>query len=390
MKITGVKDLHCNFGWRNLSFLKIETDEGLTGWTEYYEGAGNAGVTAVIRALSAGLTGRDPRQVDRIITELSARTIQAVGGINQHAIGAIGNALLDVKAKALGVPVHALFGGAIRDRLPLYWSHCVSYRARYPKDLGVEPPKSYDDIAAIGAEARRKGFRSLKTNTVLMVDGKFVGYRPTAGESHGYPELNLSREFLNATVRQLDALREGSGPEMEISLDVNFYFKPEGFLVLARALERFGLQWLEIDNFDPRALAQVRAGSRVPIASLEHSYGRRGYKPFLDQNAVDVAIVDPIWNGYREAIRIADLADAYEVNVAPHNYYGYLSDFITANLAAVIPNLRIMETDIDSVRWRPELYTHAPEILAGDMIVPQRPGWGTEPIESVIAKFLPK
>ncbi len=389
MKITRIRDFHCSFGWRNLSFLKIETDQGIAGWTEYYEGAGNAGVTAVIRALAEPLVGRDPQTVDRILTELSARTIQATGGINQHAVAAIGNALLDVKAKSLDIPVHGLFGGAVRDRLPLYWSHCASYRARYPKHIGVNPPKSYDDIARIGAEAKERGFRSLKTNTVLMVDGSFVGYRPTAGESSGYPELNLSREFLTGTIRQIEALRQGAGPDMAISLDVNFYFKPEGFLTLARALEPYGLQWLEIDNFDPVALASVRAGCRIPIGSLEHCYGRRGYKPFLDARSVDVAIVDPIWNGYREALRIADLADVYEVNVAPHNYYGYLSDFITANFAAVIPNLRIMETDIDSVSWRYELYSHAPEIVDGHMLTPTRPGWGTEPLELAIFKHPP-
>lgn len=136
-------------------------------------------------------------------------------------------------------------------------------------------------------------------------------------------------------------------------------------------------------------MQDVRQQCRVPIGSLEHLYGRRGYKPFLDRRAVDVAIIDPIWNGYVEALKIAQLCDAYEMNAAPHNYYGYLSDFISLNLAAVMPNLRVMEHDPDAVPWRHEFYTHAPEIDSGTMAVPDRPGWGTDIDEAGVARHPP-
>ncbi|HTN61678.1 MAG TPA: mandelate racemase/muconate lactonizing enzyme family protein, partial [Devosia sp.] len=362
MKITRIVQLHADFGWRTISFLKIETDEGLVGWSEYYEGAGNTGLTAVLASMAETLIGRDPCRIDRILTDMHARTIQAVGGINQQAIAALGNGLLDIKAKALNVPVHALLGGAIRDRVPVYWSHCASYRGRYAKHLGIEKPRSYDDIARIGEEAGQRGFKMLKTNTLMVEQGEFRGHRPTAGEGAGYPELNLSPDFIAATIAQLTALREGAGPGVGICLDVNFYFKPAAILQLARLLEPFELDWLEVDNFDAGNLAAVRAATRTPIASCEHQYERRGYRPFLEARALDVAIVDPIWNGYLEAMKIAQLCEAYELNIAPHNYYGYLSDFISANLAAVVPNLRVMEIDVDGVPWRPEFYSHAPEI----------------------------
>jgi galactonate dehydratase len=390
VKITRIDDLHADFGWRTISFLRVETADGILGWSEYYEGAGNRGLTAVLRELAEEVVGRDARQLNAVVQFLTARTIQAGGGINHQAIAAIGNALLDVQAKALGVPVHALFGGAIRSRLPLYWSHCASYRARYSGQLGVRAPASYDDIAAIGSEVRERGFRALKTNTLLLEEGRFVGYRPTAGESAGFPELNLAPAFTRATRRQLEALREGAGPDVAISLDVNYYFKPEGFLQLARGLEDLELSWLEMDNFDPQALARIRMGSRIPVASCEHEYGARGYKSFLDAGALDVAIVDPIWNGFLDALKIAQLADMHEVNVAPHNYYGYLSDFISAQFAAPIPNFRIMEHDIDGVPWRAEFYTHAPEISDGQMNLPTRPGWGTDIDEAAVRARPPK
>src|SRR5262245_43400945 len=110
------------------------------------------------------LIGQDPRPIERLMTTQYAITRQAPGGMNQQAMAAIENALLDVKAKALGVPVHALFGGPVRDRLPLYWSHCGSYRFRNAEMMGVEPVRSLKDLVKLGKHVRERGFRALKTN----------------------------------------------------------------------------------------------------------------------------------------------------------------------------------------------------------------------------------
>ena len=164
MKIAKIEDLHCNAGWRDFSFLKITTDDGLVGWSEYNEGYGSAGLTAVIRRMAETLIGQDPRPIERLMTTQYAITRQAPGGMNQQAMAAIENALLDVKAKALGVPVHALFGGPVRDRLPLYWSHCGSYRFRNAEVMGVEPVRSLKDLVTLGKHVRERDFRALKTN----------------------------------------------------------------------------------------------------------------------------------------------------------------------------------------------------------------------------------
>ena len=126
MKITKIEDLHCNAGWRNLSFLKIETDAGITGWSEFNESYGSVGLSAVIAGLSKLLIGADPRPVERLTAQLYAKTRQAPGGLIQQAIAAIENALVDIKARALGIPVYELLGGPVRDRRRLYWSHCGS------------------------------------------------------------------------------------------------------------------------------------------------------------------------------------------------------------------------------------------------------------------------
>jgi len=390
MKITGIKTLHADFGWRVLSFLKIETDSGIVGWSEYYEGAGNAGLAAVIGALGERLIGADPRQFEAISTRLTAATIQAIGGLNQQALAALVNACLDVAAKAADLPVHGLFGGTIREHVPVYWSHFASYRVRYPEPLGIMSPRTYDDLSRMAEEVHARGFSAFKTNIVLPKDGEgFTGFQPTRAQGAGYPDLNLSPAILEAAVRQMQALKDGAGPGIGMMLDINFFFRPEGMLRLARALEPFDLEWLEVDSYDPGALRCVREQCRVPIGSLEHLYGRRGYKPFLDARSVDVAIIDPIWNGFLEALKIAQFCDTYELNAAPHNYYGYLSDFISLNFAAVMPNLRIMEHDPDAVPWRHEFYTHPFEISDGVVAIPDRPGWGTDIDEAGVARHPP-
>src|SRR5579864_5315746 len=101
MKIAKIEDMHCDAGWRDFSFLKITTDDGIVGWSEYNEGYGSAGLTAVIHRMAAGLIGENPRAVERIMSMQYAITRQAPGGINQQAMAAIENALLDVKAKSL-------------------------------------------------------------------------------------------------------------------------------------------------------------------------------------------------------------------------------------------------------------------------------------------------
>ncbi len=240
MKIVKVEDLHCDAGWRVNSFLKVTTDEGLVGWSEYMEGYGAQGLSAVIHKLAErALIGQDPRPVERITAWLYAATRQAPGGINQMAIAAIENALVDIKAKALGVPVYEMLGGPVRDRLRLYWSHCGTYRARHGERIrelaGVDPVRSLDDIVRLGEEVARKGFKGLKTNIIRFDAATPYIHGPGTNAAPGYPELNIDSHIVEAAVKQMEAFRRGGGPHMGLHLDTNFNYKTEGYIRLARA-----------------------------------------------------------------------------------------------------------------------------------------------------------
>src|SRR6516165_9726143 len=364
MKIVKVEDLHCDAGWRVNSFLKITTDEGIVGWSEYMEGYGAQGLTGVILKLAERfLIGQDPRPVERHSAHLYAATRQAAGGVNQMAIAAIENALVDIKAKALGVPVYEMLGGPVR---------------------------ALDDIVALGEEVRRKGFKGLKTNLIRFDRDTPYMYGPGTGNPPGFPELNVDHRIVDAAVAQLEAFRRGAGRDVGLHLDTNFNYKIDGYIKLARALEPLDLVWLEIDLYDPAGLALIRRSARTPISSCESLYGRRQFRPYFEQQSVDFAIIDVAWNGILESIKIAAMADAYEVNVAPHNFNGHLGSLISAHMCAVAPNFKVMEIDIDDVKWKDDIVTDPPVIENGDLVLPKGPGWGADVNEEFVRAHPPR
>jgi L-alanine-DL-glutamate epimerase-like enolase superfamily enzyme len=390
MKITTVESLHADAGQRNFDFLKIGTDDGIVGWSEYNESFGGAGVSAVIDGLAPVIRGKDPRAWESLVALMYAVRRQAAGGVVQQAIGAIENALLDIKAKALGIPVYELFGGPVRDRIRLYWSHCGTYRLAWADEMGLPPLRTLDDVVAAGREVVAKGYTALKTNVFVLGKEPHLHSPGFARKGPGFPELNAERDVLGAMRDELAAFREGAGPDMDILVDLNFNFKTEGFLKVARAMEPFDIFWVEMDTRDPKALAYIRRGTRIPVASCECLFGRRDFRPYFEQGAVDVAIIDTPWNGVAESLKIAAMADAYEINVAPHNFYGHLATMMNAHFCAVAPNLRIMEIDPDRVPWYDELVTQSPEIKDGHLLLPTRPGWGADVDEAAVRAHPPR
>ena len=392
MRITAIEDLHCDAGWRDFSFLKITTDTGLVGWSEYMESYGSEGLSAVIRRIGARLIGADPRPVERHTAFLHGLTRAAPGGINQQAIAAIENALVDLKAKALGVPVYELLGGPVRDRLRLYWSHCGTWRVRFLEQIeawtGAAPIRSLEDVTAQGAEVAARGFKGLKTN-IMRFDGPEPALHMPGFNAPFAPDLPVDRALIDGLCAQMDAFRQGAGPGVGLHLDLNFNFRTEGYIRIAQAMEAFDLAWLEIDTPDPAALAEIRRCSRTRIASCESLFGRRQYRPFFEQQAVDVAIIDVPWNGILEAVKIAAMAEAYEINVAPHNFNGHLGTLMSAHFSAAVANFRVMEIDIDDVPWKDAVVSTVPVVEAGELLLPTGAGWGAEVNEDVLRAHPP-
>ena len=299
-KVTNVELLACDAGWRNYHFVKLTTEDGVIGWSEYDEGFGSPGVSAAIQRLSTRVVGQNVFQHERIHAELFAATRPAAGGVVAQALGAIENALLDAKAKLLGVPCYELLGGKIRDRVRVYWSHCATWRINHPG--WYRPPiESLDGVKAIGREVREKKFTALKTNIFTYDGGRPTGWRPGFG-SPFLPEINVDRKVLRDLRTHLEAIRDGAGADVDILLDLNFNAKTEGYLKILRAIADLDMFWIEIDSFNPEALGYIRRQSPHPVSSCETLLGLREFLPYFREQAMDVAIIDTPWNGVWQSI----------------------------------------------------------------------------------------
>ncbi len=384
MKITGIETRVVKTGLAQpWMFGIVRTDAGITGYSQFGSGSFARGLPALVEDIGAALIGQDPDPVERHFLEMTRRTSQAAGGAVAMAIAGIELALWDIKGKAAGVPVYRLLGGPFRERQKVYWSHLASYRAQAAEALGKAPLRTWDDVAACVREAIDAGFDAFKTNIIFPGDPS----RRMNDVFRGVYDQNAEPWLIEHAAKQMSVMREAAGPTVDIALDIHYEFKTEAAIRLAQALEPYGLMWMEFDRFEPEPLAQVKASTRTPICTGEQLLGVREYKRFFDLRALDTAKVDVPWQGFTQSRRVADLAEIYELNIAPHNYTSHLATFQSLHLTAVVPNVRIMETDVDSSPWRDELTTAAPELSGGYMTIPDGPGWGCDLDEAAAEKY---
>lgn len=387
MKVINIETFQVDAGWRPWTFIKVSTDSGLIGWSECTDSHGSPrGIEGVVIDLSQLIIGKDPRNIGKILSQLHSRTRQSPGSIIQKAISGIENALWDIKAKDLGVPVYQLFGGAVRELVPLYWSHCGTSRIRAWDIVNKSKIATYNDLDKFGKEIQMSGFKTIKTNIGVLADTPYV-YMPGFFKSDGGPQLNADKLILRDIENWISGLRSAVGSEIDIALDLNFNFKTDGYIKIGQILEKYDLSWLEIDTYNPQALKSIRDKINIPITSGENLYRVGQYYPFFSIHSMDTVSIDVIWNGFSESKRIAELAELHEINICPHNYNGHLSSFISLQLCAVLPNLRIAEFDVDDVPWRDELFTSSPKIENGNFVLSEAPGWGCDLNELIAKKY---
>ena len=383
MKITNIETFIVDAGWRPWIFVRVDTDEGISGWGECSDGRSPYGVTGTVRDLTPLLIGKDPRAYEMRFWDMLRGTRQSPGGIAAKAIAGVELALIDIKARALGISVVELFGGPTREQVRVYWSHCGTSRARHYDLLNTPPLRTMDDIAALGREVVARGYTALKTNIVIPGDPAGVYFGGFGGEP-GTTDGVVSRQMLRHIETLIGTFRDAVGPDVDINLDLNFNFKPESCMRIAQVLEQFDLLWLEIDMYEPDAIRQIKDATSTKICTGENLFYMREFIPYFQARSADVFMIDVPWNGFAQSKKVGDLAEAYQLNVAPHNYYSHLSTCISASLCAILPNVRIMEIDVDDVPWREEMVTHVPHIENGYLTIPSGPGWGIEMVEEVL------
>lgn len=384
MKITAITPYIVDGGFRPWTFVKIETSEpGLVGWGDCTDWGSPGPVAATVERYAEWVVGRDPMQVEAIWWDLAAASVRHTGGIAWKAMSGIDSALWDIRGKELGAPVWQLLGGKMRDELRLYWSHCGSVRARHAELLGLPKVETTDDLRRLAEEVMERGYTAIKTNLFPLTD------RPDAS-----PRLDRFTNSVGdappAVIRNAETIvgtfREAFGPDIGIALDVAFTFKLGGAIKLARALEPYDLMWLETETLDPEALRLIRESTSTTICTGESLFGTHGYKPYLERHAQDIIMPDLAWNGLTMGKKIADMAHAYDILVAPHNCHSPINTLVSAALCATIPNFYIQELDVDDAPWRDDIMTHPLEIENGFLKISQRPGLGSDLIEEELLK----
>lgn len=387
MKIIAIETFIVDAGWRPWIFVKIETDKGITGYGECSDGRSPYGVTGTIEDFKPLLIGKDPRAYEMRFWDMVRGSRQSPSGIAAKAIAGLELAMVDIKAKDLGISVTELFGGPTRDNVRLYWSHCGTSRARYFNLIGTPPIHTLDDIANLGREVVSRGFTALKTNIVIPSQDATVHFGGFGGPT-GTTDGIVTKELLGHIEALIGTFRDAVGPNIDINLDLNFNFKPESCMRIAKLLEQFDLLWLEIDMYNPEAIRQIKDSTSTKICTGENLFYLREFIPYFECRAADIFMIDVPWNGFSQSKKVGDLAEVYQLNVAPHNYYSHLASFIGASLCAVLPNVRILEIDIDDIPWKNDLVTVSPKIKEGWMTIPTGPGWGTDLNEEVAKNHL--
>ena len=377
MKITGVKPILCDGGFRPWTFVKVTTDEGIVGYGDSSDWASAGATAATLQELEPMLIGLDPANIEQIWWMLFSKTVRSLGGIAHKAMSGINSALWDIKGKKLGVPVYELLGGRMRDSIKLYWTQCASSRALHHDVIGCAPVNSLEDVGAVAEEAVAKGFSAVKT---------YIFYPGLSRRSIFMTGRTITPEEIHQAEALVAAFRKHGGDDLGVALDIGWNFDMPSSIKLARVLEPYNMMFLETETLNAAALRTVRESSRTPICTGESIYMSHGFRPFLEEHAVDIIMPDIAWNGISMGKKIADFAEVYEVPLAPHNCHSPMTTMITAHLCMAIKNFAVMEFEQDDVPWRDDVLTHPLDIRQGHLYLSDRPGFGVDLNEAEIAK----
>ncbi len=360
MLISGVATRVVDAGDRDWVFVRIETDEpGLIGWGESSLGWHTRAVCGAVADLEALVIGQDPRHVERLFQAMTRVPYFKGGIVTISAIAGIEQALWDIKAKALGVPLFELLGGPVRNRVRTY--------VNLGSELGgdARDPSAWSDAARACREA---GFDAMKVYPVASA-------RPLEGTA-----------FVRETEKLVAAVREAAGDEADIMVDLHGRTTPAMAIQVGRALEPYRPMFLEepCQPGNAHAVAEVARALPIPIATGERLVARHEFRELLDERAC--AVIQPnvcYCGGVSELRRIASLAEESLVSVAPHNPNGPIGTIVSIHLALVLPNFLILEHIRDDVPWRKEIVDGALETQDGYAAPPSRPGIGLELVEEV-------
>lgn len=365
MKIAAVKAYAVHPGWRkNLIFVKVETDAGIDGWGEAYSQYDrDAAVMAQLNALGRYAVGRDPFSIKHF-TQIAFDDYAARRGSLELfcAISGIEQALWDIVGKACGQPVYNLLGGRCRDRIRVYangWSYQLTEPAEY---------------ARAAERVVKQGFSALKLDPL---PSPWRSWIPKEHEAHA--------------VAVVKAVRDAVGSQVDILIDQHRRLAPMHAIRLDKKLAELDIYWMEepCSGESPRALAEIRRATGLPIVIGEATYLKQGFRPLLEERAADILNPDvACCGGILELKEIGSMAEAFLVAMSPHNYNSTAVALAsTVHASAVMPNFIITEYFLPFVEFCDQISPNQLKPKNGYIDLPSGPGLGIDIDEERLRAF---
>ena len=351
--------------------VRLGTDAGLTGLGEASDAFGFANTTAEnaaamrsqLQALFELIEGRSPFEVERF--RQRAASIAGGGLVPATAVSAIEQAMWDLAGQALEVPTYVLFGGQVRDSLPVYANINRATSPRTPAGFGAAAARAVGD-----------GFRALKA-------APFDGF-PAPGSPAAAVEAAVETGIASVV-----AMRNAVGPDVDIMVDCHSFFDVELAVRVANRLEPQRLAWYE-EPVAPESLDDtlaIKGRIRQPMAGGELLFGLGGFTPLIRRRAFDVIMPDvKHCGGLLELTRIAAAAADERILVAPHHPSGPISTAASVHAGAGAANVNFLELQYGEVSWRSDVLVPVERFVDGSIAVPDRPGLGIELNDDVIRR----
>ena len=374
LKITEIK---CGYirGGHSL-FVKIYTNQDVVGHGEGVDAT--PGTYHLVKMFGKRLQGKSPLNVHRLFEDIrrSGFFEGAQSGMFVSVLTAVETALWDLAGKALGLPVYQLLGGKFRDKIRVYMDTAL-YQSRLPAP---------EDFALAAKEAVDMGFTAVKFDLDQGNDpNKYDHYNWTASPAE------IQRMY-----DQMAAAREAVGPNIDICADMHGRYDAITGERVAKVLEPLHMMWLEepipAENSD--AYKKITESTSTPICAGENHYLAHGFRPLLENGAVDIIMPDlQKAGGLGEGQRIANLANLYYVPFAPHMVASFLGAMASCHVCASVPNFMILEWQIYFHKdpMFKEIVTYDGEMTKNGFItLSEKPGIGVEINEEAMRKYAVK
>ncbi|MFN3326269.1 MAG: galactonate dehydratase [Bryobacteraceae bacterium] len=351
MKITDIKSFLVGVGNRNLVFVKVETDQGIHGIGEAYSCGPDEATVKVIEDYKTWLVGQDPRNIEHLWALMYNFTRFPGGLVVNAAMSGIEHALWDIAGKAAGLPVYMLIGGKCREKIRVYQS------------IGGRSPQEAAENAKRLIE--KYGYTAVKMSP-----------HPTGGNAQPYNAVT------RAAGQRVGAVRQAVGPDVDIGVDIHAkFFEISRAIRVAKEIEPYNPMWLEepIRPENADAMKKLADHVNIPLASGECNYTKYEFRDILALQALDIVQPDIcVCGGVMEMKKIAAMAEANYVVVAPHNPMGPVATTVNVHFAASTPNFLILEYHPDDVAPRKDLLKEPLMVKDGYIPLPNKPGWGIE------------